>query len=88
MKYMIERAFEKDFSKLKNKKLAESILDIIENVSNADTIEDIKNIKKMKGSVNAYRIRSGDYRIGVFIENNIVVFTAFDHRKDIYKRFP
>ena len=88
MKYEIERMFEKDFKKLKDKKLAESILSVIEDVSAAKNINDIKNITKMKGYSDAYRIHSGNYRIGVIIENNLVIFTAFDHQKDIYKRFP
>jgi mRNA interferase RelE/StbE len=88
MKYEIERMFEKDFNKLKDKKLAENILMVIDDVSASESISDIKNMIKMKGHSNAYRIRSGDYRIGVIIEDNLVTFTAFDHRRDIYKRFP
>jgi mRNA interferase RelE/StbE len=88
MKFKIERSFEKEFNKLHDKALSESILTAIENVSLAKNIEGIQNLKKLAGHKNAYRIRSGNYRIGVFIENNTVIFAAFDHRKDIYKRFP
>lgn len=88
MKYLFERAFEKDFTKLKDKKLAQSIIDIIENITAAQSIRDIKKIKKLSGHTSAYRIRSGEYRIGIFIENNTVIFAAFSHRKDIYKKFP
>jgi mRNA interferase RelE/StbE len=88
MKYEFERMFEKDFSKLKNKKLAEAILEIIDNVSEANNIREIKTLKKLKNHSNAYRIRSGNYCIGVFLENDTIVFAAFHHRKDIYKKFP
>ena len=88
MKFEFERSFEKDFKKVKSKKLAQDILAIIDNVDNAETITNIKNIKKLKGFQNAYRIRTGNYRIGVVIESDTIYFTAFDHRKDIYMRFP
>ena len=88
MKFKIERSFEKEFIKLQDKFLSESILSAIENVSSAKNINEIKNLKKLAGHKSAYRIRSGNYRIGIFIENNIVIFAAFDHRRDIYKRFP
>ena len=88
MKYKIERSFEKDYNKLRNKDLSQSILSVIENVGSAQSIESISSLKKLVGHKAAYRIRAGNYRIGVFIEQNTVIFAAFDHRKDIYKRFP
>ena len=42
----------------------------------------------MKGFKNFYRIRVGDYRIGISLERGVVTFLAFAHRKDIYKKFP
>ena len=88
MKYVIERAFQKDFRNLKNRNLANDIIEAIGNIQNASSISEIKNIKKLSGYKTAYRIRCGSYRIGVVIENDIVAFVAFDHRKDIYKKFP
>jgi mRNA-degrading endonuclease RelE of RelBE toxin-antitoxin system len=51
-------------------------------------MHNIANLKKLKGHLTAYRIRSGDYRIGIFIENKVVIFACFAHRKDIYNEFP
>ncbi len=36
----------------------------------------------------AYRIKIGDYRIGIFVESKVVEMARFVHRKDIYKVFP
>jgi mRNA interferase RelE/StbE len=88
MHFEFEKSFAHDFRKLKNKTLAKAILACIQNVSNAQTINDISNLKKITGYNSAYRIRSGVYRIGVIIENNMVTFVAFAHRKDIYRKFP
>lgn len=51
-------------------------------------MRDIKGFKKLKGYKNVYRIKVGDYRIGVFIENDVVEFACVVHRKDIYRIFP
>ncbi len=51
-------------------------------------MSDIKGLKKLKGFKDAYRVRLGDYRLGVFINKDLVQFARFVHRKDIYKLFP
>ena len=53
-----------------------------------NSLSQIKNLKKLKGQTKYFRIRSGDYRIGLYIENQVIEFTTIDHRKDIYKHFP
>lgn len=88
MKFEFEKAFVKDFRKLKSKELATAIVEAIKQVSDASNSSEITNLKKLSGYKSAFRIRIGDYRIGVVIENNIVTFVAFANRKEIYKRFP
>ncbi|MDB4902467.1 MAG: plasmid stabilization protein [Mucilaginibacter sp.] len=74
--------------KLNQASIKRDISDIIEQVEKANFLSEIKNIKKLKGHLTAYRIRIGDYRIGLFVENNIIEFVRVIHRKDIYKVFP
>jgi mRNA interferase RelE/StbE len=40
------------------------------------------------GFSNAYRIRLGDFRVGLFLDNDVVTLARILHRKDIYKLFP
>ena len=61
--------------------------EIIQQVETADSIGKIRNLKKLKGHGIAYRIKIGNYRIGVFIEDDTVEFARIIHRKDIYKKF-
>ncbi len=82
------RSFEKDLSKLVKKNDKDAIIQVIEMVKNAEGINSLPGIKKLKGSKYAYRLRVGHYRIGVFIESNIVEFARVLHRKDIYEEFP
>jgi mRNA interferase RelE/StbE len=50
--------------------------------------QDIPNLRKLKGYKYFYRIRFGNYRAGVRIENDILIFERLLHRKDIYKFYP
>jgi len=76
---------------LKKIKNADLILDLnkaIENVENAVTFSEILNVKKLSGFSNCYRIKVNNYRIGLVLDNNVITFVQFEHRKDIYKKFP
>jgi mRNA-degrading endonuclease RelE of RelBE toxin-antitoxin system len=48
----------------------------------------IKNLKKLTGYDTYYRIRIGDYRLGIKVDGETVYFVVIEHRKDIYKGFP
>lgn len=80
--------FYKDLDKLPSQSVKNDVIDAIKNVEAATKISQISNIKKLGGYSFSYRIRIGSYRIGVFIENDIVEFARVLHRKDIYKAFP
>ena len=84
----IDRSFEKDTDKIKNKNILQKIVTCIEEVQNANTLKEINNLKKMKGTKEYFRIRIAEYRIGLIISNNTVTFERVLHRKDIYKKFP
>jgi mRNA interferase RelE/StbE len=80
--------FEKDLSRTRDKKLAQTILDCIHLFDNAKKLEEIPKIKKLKGHPSAYRYRKGKYRIGFYFENNTITMAAFAPRNKIYKKFP
>jgi mRNA interferase RelE/StbE len=88
MKISFTKDFNKQLAETGNKKLALAVNTAIENVENAKSPQEIKTIKKLKGHKTAYRIRCGNYRVGIFIEKGEVIFAAIADRKDIYKRFP
>ncbi|MEB3309784.1 MAG: type II toxin-antitoxin system RelE/ParE family toxin [Snowella sp.] len=49
---------------------------------------EINNLKKLKGEYDAYRVRIGDYRIGLFFEENVITFARVLHRREFYRYFP
>ena len=89
MKVVFDSSFSKSLRKLKVKWLKKKIEDTIVEAENASTIHDIANVKKLQGFKSFYRIRIGDYRIGIELEDNATVrFIIVLHRKDIYREFP
>lgn len=53
-----------------------------------NSTSELQNLEKLKGYIHYYRIRIGDYRIGLKIINNELSFERILHRKEIYKIFP
>lgn len=49
-----------------------------------------QKLQKLVGYTNYYKIRVGDYRIGILVndQNNTFVFSRVLHRKEIYRSFP
>lgn len=88
MKIEFLKKFSKDIDKIKKSKEKSSILEIIELVKSATLIREVPGVKKLTGFDDAFRIRAGNYRIGIFIESDTVVFARVAHRKEIYRIFP
>lgn len=89
MKVEFDRSFEKAVKKLKDSSLKSRILKVILSVEKANTFAEVKNLRKMSGFSTYYRIRVGDYRIGIEATGaETVRFITIAHRKDIYSVFP
>ena len=88
MNVKIDRSFERDTNKIKDHKLLERIADCIKTAMKCKSIEEINGLKRLKGAPFHYRIRIGDYRAGIVVQGNNIIFERFLHRKDIYKYFP
>ena len=80
--------FNRDIDRIHLKSLKKSLAEIIDQVKASNSISKIPNLKKLKGFRSAYRIRMGEYRIGIFIEGNHIEFARILHRKEIYRYFP
>lgn len=88
MKVEFRKSFEKDLRKLKDQPLLAKIKAVIEAVEQAATLESVFNLKKLKGEDNYFRIRIGDYRIGLFLNGDTILFVRILHRREFYRYFP
>jgi len=77
MEVEFRKSFEKDLQKIKDIKLLNKIKLVIEDIEKAENLKQINNVKFLKGESNYYRIRVGDYRIGIYAFKNKVRFVGF-----------
>lgn len=89
MEIVFEKSFGKSLGKLNDAELKNKIIEVINEVESATSLTEITNIKKMQGFKTFYRIRIGDYRLGMELQDpSTLRFIILLHRKDIYKKFP
>jgi mRNA interferase RelE/StbE len=94
MKVHFESSFEKDLRKIRDQKIRVKLKALILAVKQAVELSDLPNLLKLKGYETYYRIRVGDYRIGLEVlyqedpDDIEIVFVRVLHRKDIYRHFP
>lgn len=65
MKIAFKNSFLKAVKKLKDESLKEDIFEIINTAEQSNNFDNLPNLKKLKGYTNYYRIRTGNYRIGL-----------------------
>jgi len=78
----------KDVNKVKNNILKSKLFDVVSALKLAEKLTEIKNVKPMSGHSDTYRIRIGDYRLGIYYSEDTVTIARFLKREDIYKLFP
>ncbi|MDQ3830054.1 MAG: type II toxin-antitoxin system RelE/ParE family toxin [Candidatus Tectomicrobia bacterium] len=88
MTVRFKESFVRDLRNIKDKGLLIRVRELIELVEQVQHLGQVANLKKLRGGGNYYRIRVGDYRLGLTVEGDAVTFVRFLHRKDIYKYFP
>lgn len=89
MRFRIEKSFDRDVGRIKDKKLLKKLRTFISTTENVDTIREISHMKKIEGYKSYYRVKIGEYRLGIeAVSEREVVFLRFLHRKDIYRYFP
>ena len=84
MKIEFSKKFIKDIEKINDQNLIKKVIEIIEKLKKNEKIE----MKKIKGFKNFYRIRIGNYRLGIEKNDNVIIIKRFLHRKQIYQFFP
>lgn len=88
MNIRIDITFEKDLRKIKSKPLDQKVALLIREIITAEALTEIRNLKQLKGSDIHYRIRLGDYRVGLIVSGKTLILVRILHRKEIYRFFP
>ena len=61
---------------------------VFEFLPQISSFEDAGNIEKMTGHNNYYKVRFGDFRVGLVKNKTSIEILRVLNRKDIYKYFP
>ncbi len=88
MKARFKSSFAKDLRSIGERAVLKRIREAIEQLDRAKNLSEVANLKKLKGGENYYRARVGEYRIGMIIEGDEIMFVRCLRRKDIYRYFP
>ena len=88
MKVEFRKSFAKDLGKIRDQDLLDRIKVVIEEIENAENLLGVSNIKKLKANGDYYRLRVGDYRIGLIEDEEIISLICILHRREMYRYFP
>lgn len=84
----IDKSLMKDIRKINSESINNKLAKVIIEIQKANKIADISNLKKIQGTRNYYRIRMGNYRLGMIIKKEEVEIIRILHRKEVYRYFP
>ena len=88
MKVKFQSSFAKDLRRIKDSTVLVRVKMVIEDVEAAQSLLELEHTKKLHTGSNCFRIRIGDYRLGLILEGDEVTFVRCMNRRDLYKFFP
>lgn len=88
MNVKFEARFSKDLRRIKDGSLLKRIKELITSCKEVESLAEIRQVKNLRGYDTFYRVRIGDYRIGLELVQNELIFVRCMHRKEVYRYFP
>ena len=89
MKVEYRKLFLKDLKNLKKQPVYQQIYELSFNMlDSCESLQTLPNLKALVGTSNRYRVRVGDYRIGLELNGDTVELMRVLHRREFYRYFP
>jgi mRNA interferase RelE/StbE len=88
VKLVYKTSFARDLRQIHDKALLNRLVEVMQEIEAASGIQGIAGLKKIARESAYYRLRLGDYRLGLKIEADTATLVRILHRKDIYRYFP
>jgi mRNA interferase RelE/StbE len=88
MEVEYHKSFERDLRRVRDRNLLARIEAVLFELEGSESLDPIPNVKVMKGHPDYFRIRIGDYRLGLKRIDSGVKIIRFLSRGDIYRKFP
>ena len=89
MDILYGKKFSKDIDEIRNDpNTRKRLLEVIQKIKEIKSLSEMKGVRKIQGYSDYFRIKLGDYRLGIKLDQNKIELIRFLHRKEIYRRFP
>jgi mRNA interferase RelE/StbE len=88
LKVVYSSTFAKDLQDVRDPSARRMLEKLIVQMKEAQSLADLSNVKKLRGAPNAFRLRVGDFRLGLFLTGDTLTLHRFLDRKDMYRSFP
>ncbi|MDE2670098.1 MAG: type II toxin-antitoxin system RelE/ParE family toxin [Chloroflexota bacterium] len=88
MEIRYRTSFGRDLRRERNSDLRRRVERIVEQLQSAPSVASVPSVAGMRGYANHYRIRVGDYRLGIVVDGDTAILVRLLHRRDIYRHFP
>jgi mRNA interferase RelE/StbE len=81
-------SFARDLETIRDARLLGRVEKVVRALENASSPAEIPQLKQLRGHTRLYRVRIGDWRMGLHIDANQVDCVRVLHRREIYRYFP
>ena len=88
MELEFRSSFTRDLKRVRDADIRGRVHRMIGELEAASDIADISGAARIKAEGRYYRIRIGDYRLGIALERDVAILVRFLHRRDVYRFFP
>ena len=88
MNVQFRTSFLRDLKGISDTALRGRVKELILGLESAGDLLEVKDVKRLHAKGRYYRIRVGDYRMGIVVEGNTAACVRFLHRSEIYRYFP
>ena len=88
MKVEATRRFRRDVRGIGSAQIRRRLDQVIQELIEADNITEVPGISRLRAEGHHYRVRIGDYRLGITMDGETAVLRRFLPRGEIYRYFP
>ena len=89
MRIRYKPGFRRDIRRIRDADTIRRINSVIADLCDANSIGEVSNIRRIRAARGShYRVRIGDYRLGVTLDGDVAILAAIGHRREVYRRFP
>ena len=82
------RLFRRDVRGIGSAQIRRRLDQVIQELIEADNITEVTGVRRLRAEGQHYRIRIGDYRLGITMDGETAVLRRFLPRGEIYRYFP